>query len=280
MNYENFRPTLWNEFKTPAIVVVGAVLILTGLNNTFYTSVYVDSKKVNVAWKENVVSKNALSQQVIAASQYNEVTVAQNVSYEKYLPSNNEEVVVEQPAESNPETHSPKNEYVVIDGDLSVSATEFYHPQLATALGAADVTGQLEVQNGEVKGLSVQINSDKAQKVGISMISTGESEIQGNIFTYEIDGQNYTATIYPTNPNEYMVSFVNGPWNGARVKFTTPKSDNEYQAPEVGVTNREWASSESELESNQLLDDNQQEVSVSSSGDMVQQESNENFNDE
>lgn len=258
MNYNNFRPSLWEEFKQPIILLTIAFFILTGLNNTFYTDVSVDSKRVNIVWNKTIAVKNAAqdkSEEHFLAYSNNENQkheITSTIQSKSNSTENSGPISHEDQLGAHNDLIVPKNDYVVIDGDISVSATEFYHPQLTAALGASDVSGQLEVHNGEVKGLSVQINGDKVQKIGINMISIGESEIQGNIFTYELEGQNYTATIYPTNPNEYMVSFVNGPWNGARVKFSSQQqNDDEYQAPEVGVTNREWASTEDQINENQ-----------------------------
>jgi hypothetical protein len=275
MSYNNYQTSLWEEFKAPLVVVTAVVIILTGLHNTFYTWLSIDNKKINVAWNtEQQSSSNALvvKENVSNEPIYKVDRVASQASANRHSQVS---ISDEQRAVTSAQPRHAKNEYVVIDGDISVSAAEFYHPQLTAALSGSDVSGYLEVQSGEVKGLSVQINGDKTKNIGIQMITTGESEIQGNIFVYDIEGQSYTATIYPTSPNEYMVSFVNGPWNGARVKFATQAQgieqqesqivdDNSYTAPDVEFVNREWASSEQ-----QEVTDEIQQSQVSSDGEIV-----------
>lgn len=253
MNYNhNYRISLWDEFKGPIAIFAFALFIMIGLNNTFYTTLSVDKKKVSVHWSSP--TKSFESAPVVEPVQHvvsNPVVVAQAAPVRAYAQPVAEVAHHEVPAEE--QAHA--NEYAIINEDISVSAAEFYHPKLNSVLSGTAISGYLEVQAGEVKGLSVNINSDKAKDIGIQTISMGESELQGNIFVYEVDGQNYTGTIYPTSPNEYMVSFVNGPWNGARVKFSAQENanpqteepiynDDSYSAPETDMTNREWASSE------------------------------------
>ena len=236
MRYNNnFQISLWDEFKLPIILFSFVLFIMIGLNNTFYTSFTIDSNKVDVAWSEIKGEKKVYSH--INAVQQSPISQERSQTSLPSTGSMSENTVVV--AASEP-VQEAKNEYVVIDGDISVSATEFYHPKLGNILTGSMVSGYLEVQNGEVKGLSVQLNSDQSKDIGMQMISTGESQIQGNIFVYEIEGKNYTATVYPTSPGEYMVSFVNGPWNGARVKFATQQentgaSENDMNVPQPAV---------------------------------------------
>ncbi len=277
---QSFKITLWDEFKTPIVIVSFAAFLMIGLHNTFYTTLTVDHNKVNIVWKKNIAKDYAINNpQVLDNPQvvHTNAVIAPTRTVEK------EVVYTDQVVENNaaPESNH-KEEYAVIGGDISVSAAEFYHPKLTTVLSGSAISGYLEVQGGEVKGLSVNINSDKAKDMGIQMISMGESQLQGNIFVYEIDGQNYTGTIYPTSPNEYMVSFVNGPWNGARVKFSTQEQQelqselngseqlfdqDSYQAPETDMTNREWASQEEQAptEDQQFQEENSSEASMNTS---------------
>lgn len=267
MNYnQNFKITLWDEFKGPIVLVSIAAFIMIGLHNTFYTTLTVDNKRVNIAWSQSPVDNSSFSVQENKV-QKEEVQLAYSnpVSAPTVSIANNM-IQVDETTESNaaPESNH-KNEYAVINGDISVSAAEFYHPKLTTVLSGSAISGYLEVSGGNVKGLSLNINSDKAKDMGIQMISMGESQLQGNIFVYEIEGQNYTGTIYPTSPTEYMVSFVNGPWNGARVKFSSQEQQesqdgnngndqlfdqDSYSAPETDMTNREWASQEEQSPEN------------------------------
>lgn len=254
MNYsQNYKISLWDEFKGPFFFIAIAVFIMIGLNNTFYTSLSIDKRKIDIAWS-NIEKKNFplpkenIKTPIVEIAENNQV-IEKNAVY-------NEEVVEEKIIpNTNPTKHG--NDYAIINSDVSVSAAEFYHPKLSSVLSGSAISGYLEVEDGQVKGLSVNINSDKTKDLGIQMISMGESDLQGNIFVYEIEGQSYTGTIYPTSPNEYMVSFVNGPWNGSRVKFSGQGNvnsgssadepiynDDSYSAPETDMTNREWASSE------------------------------------
>lgn len=257
MNYsQNYRITLWDEFKKPISFFALSLFIMIGLNNTFYTSLSVDKKKVSVQWSLpsrqapiEVVAKVEPIQRIVSNPVVAAVRPVLTKTFEKPV------VEVAHNEDVNEPVH--KEEYAIINEDISVSASEFYHPKLSTVLTGSAISGYLEVEAGAVKGLSVSINTDKSKDIGIQTISMGESELQGNIFVYEVDGQNYTGTIYPTSPTEYMVSFVNGPWNGARVKFSSQENaspqaeepiynNDSYSAPETDMTNREWASSENE----------------------------------
>jgi hypothetical protein len=293
MNYnQNFKITLWEEFKGPILTVSIAAFLMVGLHNTFYTTLSVDSKKVNVAWNSNNSKSQVSESSVVQEKEYVATSNAVELNTKSF---NNTNVNTVQNDQVNEQAAAPapmhKEEYAVINTDISVSAAEFYHPKLTTVLSGSAISGYLEVQGGEVKGLSVNINSDKAKDMGIQMISMGESQLQGNIFVYEIDGQNYTGTIYPTSPTEYMVSFVNGPWNGARVKFSTQEQQelqnenggeqlydqDSYSAPETDMTRREWASEESssDLGESENQGSSEAQINTSLDGDISIQNLNE-----
>lgn len=230
MNYsQNYRITIWDEFKGPLMFFALAVFVMVGLHNTFYTTLTVDKKKVNVSWGFKYV--NAPVKIIHEDTQHMVASAPLRAARNEVVEVTKNQVVETNPVSQVADSKKEKNhnEYTVIDGDISVSAAEFYHPKLTQVLAGSAISGYLEVQDGEVKGLSVNINSDKVKDIGIQMISMGESQLQGNIFVYDIDGENYTGTIYPTSPTEYMVSFVNGPWNGARVKFTSGQSQDGIQ---------------------------------------------------
>lgn len=279
---QNYKITLWDEFKGPILLISITAFVMITLHNTFYTTLSIDNNKTSVRW--NTLVSDEMKVQLAQTSEQIDV-VAPEKSQNTLI--HHHDVVQNISAEIRSQENSSEhqNDYVVINSDVSVSAAEFYHPKLATVLSGNAISGYLEVQNGEVKGLSVNINSDKANDIGILMISMGESQLQGNIFVYEIDGQNYTGTIYPTSVNEYMVSFVNGPWNGARVKFTSQEQQEapaesvadgseqifdqgSYQTPETDMTSREWASEQEQVESTEVT------IDTSSEGNIIMTQEN------
>jgi hypothetical protein len=50
------------------------------------------------------------------------------------------------------------------------------------------------------------------------------SEMTGNVFEYDVDGEVYSGMMYQVDQHAYMVTLTNGPLEGTRLRFSSTQS--------------------------------------------------------
>jgi hypothetical protein len=63
-------------------------------------------------------------------------------------------------------------------------------------------------------------------------VSVSFSEMTGNVFEYDFEGELYSGMMYQVDQNSYMVTLTNGPLEGTRLKFSGEASLEEQQQQE------------------------------------------------
>ncbi|MBL7664125.1 MAG: hypothetical protein JNM93_03245 [Bacteriovoracaceae bacterium] len=104
---------------------------------------------------------------------------------------------------------------------LDLKMTEFYNQEkFKNPLSTADFDGSIFVNEGIIESLEVTL--PKGESINISY-----SEISGNIFQYESEGNTYSGMIYEAGTDAYMVTITNGPYQGSRMKFQSANPEVE-----------------------------------------------------
>ena len=75
-------------------------------------------------------------------------------------------------------------------------------------------SGNLVTADGRIETLSVSLPNGE----GLSVNST---EMVGNVFEYDLDGETLSGMIYQVDQTTYMVTLTNGAFEGTRMKFST-----------------------------------------------------------
>jgi hypothetical protein len=100
-----------------------------------------------------------------------------------------------------------------ITEELTLNLIEVVNPtKWKQGLASSQFNGSLTANNGVIESLSVSLPN--GQGVSISF-----SEMNGNVFNYEMNGQEYAGMLYQIDQNAYMVSMTNGPLEGTRLRF-------------------------------------------------------------
>lgn len=128
-----------------------------------------------------------------------------------------------------------------VQEELSLSLVEVINPKKwQQALASSQFSGALTTNNGVIEDLSVSLPNSEG-------ISVSFSEMSGNVFEYDMNGELYSGMMYQVDQNSYMVTLTNGPLEGTRLRFAgeAPAQPEQPQSDQAQVAD---ASSEQSTE--------------------------------
>lgn len=105
--------------------------------------------------------------------------------------------------------------------NLTLTLVEVINPKLwANGLNASQFSGSIATNEGVIENLEVALPEGAS-------FSANFSEMTGNVFEYEMNGQNLSGMMYQVDQNAYMVTLTNGPLEGTRFRFSTTSAVEE-----------------------------------------------------
>lgn len=111
-----------------------------------------------------------------------------------------------------------------INDTLNLQLVEVANPKKwQQGVKAGEFNGSLATNNGIIESLNVAL--PEGMNVEISF-----SEMTGNVFEYDLNGEVYSGMMYQVDQNSYMVSMTNGPLEGTRLRFNGEAVDGQNQA--------------------------------------------------
>lgn len=100
-----------------------------------------------------------------------------------------------------------------VQEDLSLNLVEVVNPKKwQQGLNPGQFSGTLSTANGTIESLSVSLPDGEG-------VSISFSEMTGNVFEYDLNGEIYSGMMYQVDQSSYMISLTNGPLEGTRLKF-------------------------------------------------------------
>lgn len=115
-----------------------------------------------------------------------------------------------------------------VQEELDLNLVEVANPKKYQGnVPASQFSGSLVTADGRIESLSVSLPNGE----GLSISST---EMVGNVFEYDLDGETLSGMIYQVDQTTYMVTLTNGSFEGTRMKFSTgatPVSFEQEPAP-------------------------------------------------
>lgn len=122
---------------------------------------------------------------------------------------------------------APKEEPAVVAAavqeELELNLMEVINPKKwPQGLQSNQFTGNLSTNGGVIESLSVSLPNGEG-------ISVEFSEMSGNVFEYDYDGDVFSGMLYQVDQNSYMVTLTNGPMEGTRLRFSRPAEAQEAQ---------------------------------------------------
>ena len=119
---------------------------------------------------------------------------------------------------------------------LSLNLVEVINPKkYANGVPAGQFNGSLATNNGVIESLNVTLP-------GSENVSVAFSEMTGNVFEYDFNGEIYSGMMYQVDQGAYMVTLTNGPLEGTRLRFST-----ETPAVEQQITQEKLAENNIEV---------------------------------
>lgn len=101
----------------------------------------------------------------------------------------------------------------VVTEDLNLVLVEVINPEkFKDGLTSTDFSGMLTTNGGQIETLEVSL----PEGLGVSV---SYSDISGNVFEYELNGETQSGMLYQVDQNAYMVSFTAGAMAGTRLRF-------------------------------------------------------------
>lgn len=156
--------------------------------------------------------------------------IASNVQWKKLTPTkvatkskttielNEAPKVTSAPVESIP--------VALVQEELSLSLVEVINPKKwEKGIAEGQFSGSLMANAGVIEELSVMLPGGESVLVSFS-------EMTGNVFAYELNGEEFSGMMYQVDQNAYMVTLTNGPLEGTRMRFSSQSAfeqQNEVQ---------------------------------------------------
>lgn len=129
-----------------------------------------------------------------------------------------------------------------IKEELSLELSEVFnakkYPQPPKA---GEFNGTLSARDGIIESISVALPRGESFSVNFS-------EMTGNVFEYDIDGETLSGMIYQMDKSSYMVTLTNGPLEGTRLKFGTVKEE-EYGNNSAAIAENNYPDSNEDIQS-------------------------------
>jgi hypothetical protein len=145
----------------------------------------------------------------------------------------------------------------VVKEELNLSLVEVINSKKwQNGLPSSQFSGGLSTNNGVIESLSVSLPNGEG-------VSVSFSEMTGNVFEYDLNGELYSGMMYQVDQHAYMVTLTNGPLEGTRLRFSAEASavEQEQVAETLAQNNIEVGSFGSDAPVNnpeELLQNDQQ----------------------
>ena len=103
----------------------------------------------------------------------------------------------------------------LVQEQLTLSLVEVINPKKwQKGITSANFSGSLYANNGVIEELSVYLPDGEG-------VSVSFSEMTGNVFEYDVNGELYSGMMYQVDQHAYMVTLTNGPLEGTRLRFSS-----------------------------------------------------------
>jgi hypothetical protein len=117
--------------------------------------------------------------------------------------------------------------HAAIQDSLALKLVEVMNPKKwEKGVQATEFSGSISTNNGIIETLSA--NLPQGINIDISF-----SEMTGNTFEYDLNGEVYAGMMYQVDQGSYMITMSNGPLEGTRLRFADETINSEAQAEQT-----------------------------------------------
>jgi hypothetical protein len=135
-----------------------------------------------------------------------------------------DQIIVQKENVSTPQVIQPEViSTAAVKEELSLSLIEVINEKKwKDGLATNQFNGSLITNNGVIE--SLQVNLPQNQAVNVQF-----SEMTGNTFEYDLNGEIFTGLMYQVDSNAYMITLTSGPLEGTRLRFSDKAPVEEQQ---------------------------------------------------
>jgi hypothetical protein len=139
-----------------------------------------------------------------------------------------------------------------VQEELSLSLVEVINPKRwEKGLTSSQFNGNLSTKEGVIESLSVSLPNGEG-------VSVAFSEMTGNVFEYDFNGEIYSGLMFQVDQHSYMVTLTNGPLEGTRLRFSSQNTTEQKET--LAEANVETGSFGSEPVNPEALTQNDQDL--------------------
>lgn len=155
------------------------------------------------------------------------------------------------PAARQEATQAPELPVAAVQEELDLGLVEVVNPRKwKNGVPAGQFGGSLVTSNGTIESLDVFLPNGEG-------IAVSFSEMVGNVFEYDLNGDLYTGMMYQVDQKSYMVTLTNGPLEGTRLRFTStaPEEPSAYAQEQIAESYNNEADNYAQAVEEQPQDD-------------------------
>ncbi len=216
-----------NKNKTIALAIAG-LFVLTGTYNAVVINSQSDMTTTEIKFVkrlDEVYGVTVAGRDVAASVKWQKLSKVPTIA--KNIPQVNPSSVTASAVESIPAAS--------VQEELTLSLVEVINQKKwQQGLPAAQFNGSLTTNNGVIENLAVSLPNGEG-------VSVSFSEMTGNVFEYDLNGELYSGMMYQVDEKAYMVTLTNGPLEGTRLRFSS-------QSPAEEQNQTQQALAESNIE--------------------------------
>lgn len=168
---------------------------------------------------DEIYGKTIYGREVAASVNWQKIHSSQNNQIKPKL-INNVPTVALSNSPASPEVLETPQQVAAIQEELNMNLIEVTNPnKYKNGLTEGSYNGSLSTNNGVIESLTVSLPGGEG-------LSVSFSEMTGNVFEYDINGELYSGVMYQVDQFAYMVTLTGGPLEGTRLRFATQTPEN------------------------------------------------------
>lgn len=160
--------------------------------------------------------------EVAASLNWQKVSVKQAAVYRQFKNNLSDKQLQEMAPDESPAEVASQ---AAVQEELNLTLSSVMNPKKwQQGLAQSQFSGSLNTSHGVIESLSVSLPNGEG-------LSVSFSEMSGNVFEYDMNGELYSGMMYQDGTNSYVVTLTNGPLEGTRLCFSNGEA--QEAAPEV-----------------------------------------------
>lgn len=223
-----------NFNKSITLGIVGVLFFIGGLNSlSLYNDSFMDQMAPKFKRLDEISDVYVVGRSVGAVGDWEAIGDGENVTPKQPEVISKKEQINEQETEAK----TPP----MVDGIVNLKLVEVFNAKkFSGSLAVTDFSGNIEISGSTIDTMSLRLPDMEPIEVYHAPV------VNNKVFNYEVDYEKFSGVIFESEDSTFVVSFVNGPMRGTRLKFAKEFPKSEKQA--IGDSREDIASGAGSIE--------------------------------